>query len=200
MQKKTAVTVLVIAVLAAAAYVVTRTPRPQSERDRALDAGRQTAASAAALKPAPDFDIILYQSEALGGSSIRLSQLWGKGRPVILNFWAGLCPPCRVELPDFQRLYDEREGRFTLIGVDIGPFIGLGTREEGRAMLRELRITFPVGAALDAQPVRAYQILGMPTTVFITPDGRIFKKHVGLLTRGQMDTLVAELIGVAKTP
>ncbi len=194
---------LFVAVLAGtAAFVVTR-PRgvqPEGLRDF-TNASPEASAPAADLKPAPDFEIILYHGESASGSRTRLSHLWGKGRPVVLNFWAGLCPPCRAELPDFQRLYDERAaGRFSLIGVDIGPFIGLGTREEGKALLRELGITFPTGASLDARPVGAYQILGMPTTVFITADGRILKKHVGLLTRGQMDALVAELIGAAKTP
>ncbi|MGQ0551565.1 MAG: TlpA family protein disulfide reductase [Armatimonadota bacterium] len=203
MRKKTVVTILVVTVLAAVAgYVATRARNLQPQGpDRIPDTGRQTPAPAADLKPAPDFDIILYEGVADSGSRTRLSQLWGKGRPVVVNFWAGLCPPCRAELPDFQRLYDERaEGRFMLIGVDIGPFIGLGTREEGKALLRELRITFPAGAALDARTVGAYQILGMPTTVFITAEGKIFKKHVGLLTRDQMDAFVAELVGASKPP
>ncbi|MGH2403705.1 MAG: TlpA family protein disulfide reductase [bacterium] len=203
MPGKTMLTMLIVAVLAAVAgYAVTRPRNVQPEGlGRIPNAGPEATAPAADLKPAPDFEIILYQGEAASGSRIRLSRLWGKGRPVVLNFWAGLCPPCRAELPDFQRLYDEKgESSFTLIGVDIGPFIGLGTREEGRALLRELRITFPTGAALDARPVGAYQILGMPTTVFITADGKIFKKHVGLLTRDQMDALVAKLVGASKTP
>lgn len=139
---------------------------------------------------------MLYQGEtAVGGREIRLSSLWGKGRPLVVNFWAGLCPPCRAEMPDFQRLHDEgAKNRVTLIGVDIGPFIGLGSQEDGKALLRELKITFPAGATPDARPVAAYQILGMPTTAFITADGKILRKYTGLLTRGQMDTFVAELL------
>ncbi len=138
----------------------------------------------------------MYQGEAVvGGSKIRLSQLWRKGKPVVVNYWAGLCPPCRAELPDFQRLYVERaKGKFTLIGVDVGPFVGLGSRDDGKALLRELKITFPAGTALVAAPVRAYGIVGMPTTVFITPSGKIFKRYTGMLTRGQMNTLVDELL------
>jgi len=138
----------------------------------------------------------MYQGEeAVGGSKIRLSQLWRQGKPVVLNYWAGLCPPCRAELPDFQRLYVERaKGKFTLIGVDIGPFVGLGSRDDGKALLRELKITFPAGTALVAAPIRAYGIVGMPTTVFIKPSGKIFKRYTGMLTRGQMNTLVDELL------
>src|SRR5262249_20874658 len=69
--------------------------------------GRQAAASSTqGLPAAPDVEIVMYQGDAaVGGSKIRLSQLWGKGKPVVLNYFAGLCPPCRMELPDFQRLY-----------------------------------------------------------------------------------------------
>jgi thiol-disulfide isomerase/thioredoxin len=154
-----------------------------------------------ALRSASDLELILYQGGvALGGDRIRLSQLWGKGRPVVVNFWAGLCPPCRAEMPDFQKLYSESAQRFFLIGVDVGPFIGLGSQEEGKALLRELDITFPAGTTLDARPVSAYQILGMPTTVFITAEGKILRKHVGLLTREQMNAFVAELLKVSGTP
>ncbi len=143
----------------------------------------------------------MYQGTAdVGGATVALSRLWEKTRrPMVLNFWAGLCPPCRAEMPDFQRLYTERRGEVTLIGVDIGPFIGLGSREDGKALLRELGVTYPAGTTFDARTVRNYEILGMPTTVFITPDGRIWKKHVGLLTRGQIVGLVDDLLRVSPT-
>jgi len=176
----------------------------------ALRSGRPPAATSSdtvspasptsALPLAPDILVELYQGEKeLGAPQVALSQLWER-KPVVLNFWAGLCPPCRVEMPDFQALYDQQGSKFTLIGVDIGPFIGLGSQEDGRALLRELRITFPAGGTADARTVRNYQILGMPTTVFITRQGRILRKHTGLLTRGQMDSFLAELLRVSAAP
>src|SRR3990172_3997676 len=159
-----------------------------------------TASPTSALPLAPDFLVTLYQGEkALGARQIALSQLWER-KPVVLNFWAGLCPPCRVEMPDFQAFYDQDGSKFTLIGVDIGPFIGLGSHEDGKALLRELRITFPAGATADARAVRNYPILGLPPPVFITPQGRILRKHTGLLTRGQMDAFLAELLLASGAP
>jgi cytochrome c biogenesis protein CcmG, thiol:disulfide interchange protein DsbE len=195
--------VVALAGAAAAVFVHARAPVPGS---RGAGGSSSTAAtpgvSTQQFAPAPDLDVVMYQGEAaVGGSRVRLSHLWGKGRPVVLNFFAGLCPPCRGELPDFQRLYTEHaRGRFTLIAVDIGPFVGLGSRDDGRALLHELKIDFPAGTTMAAAPVRAYGILGMPTTIFVTSDGKIFAKYVGKLTLGQMESFAERLLKVSGTP
>lgn len=157
------------------------------------------APSAQPLPQASDFEVTLYQGDAaVGGRVTRLSQVWARGKPVVVNFFAGLCPPCRAEMPDLQRLYAEGGAdRFVLIGIDIGPYTGLGTREEGQALLRALGITYPAGTVFDESITDVYQILGMPTTVFITTDGRILRKHVGLLTFAQMQTFTEELLRVS---
>lgn len=157
---------------------------------------RPAESSIEGLPTAPDVEIVMYQGDvAVGGSRIRLSQLWGKGKPVVLNYFAGLCPLCRAELPDFQRLYtDSAKDKLTLIGVDVGSFVGLGSRDDGKALLRELKITFPAGTIFSADGFRRYGILGMPTTIFITADGKILRKYTGMLTRDQMDTFVGELL------
>lgn len=193
--------VIVLAGLAGLMAIRAHGPLPGASGPSPV-ANRSTAASPEGLPPAPDVDVVMYQGEtAVGGSRVRLSQLWGKGKPLVLNFFAGLCPPCRGELPDFQRLYTQRgNSKFTLIGVDIGPFVGLGSRDDGRVLLRELKITFPAGTAMVAAPIRAYGILGMPTTVFITPDGKIFRRYTGMLTRGQMETFTDELLKASGIP
>jgi thiol-disulfide isomerase/thioredoxin len=96
------------------------------------------AAAGGAATPAPDaaaesegaFPIVVYRgADTLGAEELDFGQLLGTGTPVVLNFWAGQCPPCRAEMPDFQAVYDRYADEFLLVGVDIGPFIGLGTRE-----------------------------------------------------------------------
>ncbi len=171
-------------------------PQHPTAENAGSPAGPGAPPARTSLKPAPDFPITLYQGgDVLGGEKIPLARLWGTGKPVVLNFWAGLCPPCRAELPDFQNLYNEvAKGKWTMIGVDIGPYVGLGSREEGKALLRELKISFPAGTTFEEDAVNVYQILGMPTTVFITSDGRIFRKYAGLLTREQMNTFLHELL------
>ncbi len=145
---------------------------------------------------AADFDFTLYQGAGeLGSKEMSLSRL--DSRPVILNFWAGQCPPCRAEMPEFQRFYDEYKDRVTLIGIDIGPFMSLGTHRDAEDLLRELGITYPAGFTNDGSVPRKYRVTAMPTTVFIHPGGEIFEKRTGalnysFLTRVTSSMLAAE--------
>lgn len=131
---------------------------------------------------AEDFPIDVYRGQAaLGGQAISLHGVLGQGKPVVLNFWAGLCPPCRAEMPGFQRIHEAYGDRFTMLGVDVGPYVGLGSRQDALRFLEEFSITYPTGRALSSQPVRDYNVRSMPTTVFFTPDGEVFSTHIGFL-------------------
>ena len=149
------------------------------DQSPSVSSGTQIDASAE-KDLAPNFTFIMYQGEdKLGGSELDLAQL--RGKPVVLNFWAGLCPPCRAEMPDLQNFYNEFEDRATLIGIDIGRFTGLGSEQDARDLLKELGITYPTGFTNDSSVVKNFKVLGMPTTVFIRADGTIFKKWSGAL-------------------
>jgi thiol-disulfide isomerase/thioredoxin len=142
---------------------------------------------------APDVTISLYQGqEALGGDSVNLSDL--RGQPVVLNFWAGLCPPCRAEIPDLQRFHEEFEGRAVLLGLDVGQFTGLGTQEEARALLEELGVTYPAGFTTDGSVVSQYRVVAMPTTVFIDAQGEIFRKWSGPLNQEKLAEITNEIL------
>ncbi len=143
---------------------------------------------------AEDFRISLYQGVAeLGGTrEINLSSLHGK--PLVLNFWAGLCPPCRAEMPGFQQFYEEFKDDVTLIGVDIGPFMRLGSHGDAENLLQELHITYPAGFTDDGGVPRKYGVTAMPTTVFIKSNGEIFEKKSGALSHGNMVSLATALL------
>jgi thiol-disulfide isomerase/thioredoxin len=147
-----------------------------------------------------DFDIGLYQGrEVLGDAeSVRFSDAFAQGKPVIAVMWAGVCPLCRVELPELETVYQEHMDDLVVIGVDIGPFVRLGTQEDGKALLNELGVTFPAGSTEDAGILPAYGVLGTPSTYFFKPDGEILEKWAGRLTRDQLDGLVKELIETAR--
>jgi thiol-disulfide isomerase/thioredoxin len=161
------------------------------------------AAAGGAATPAPDaaaesegaFPIVVYRgADTLGAEELDFRQLLGTGTPVVLNFWAGQCPPCRAEMPDFQAVYDRYADEFLLVGVDIGPFIGLGTRESAIELLEELDISYPTAYALDARAVQDNDVLGMPTTIFYDGDGEVVARHTGLLTEQAFEGRVREAI------
>jgi thiol-disulfide isomerase/thioredoxin len=143
----------------------------------------------------PDFRMVAYDGPSVeGGVERSFSELVGAGTPVVLNFWAASCPPCREEMPGFQRVHDEFGGAFAMVGVDIGPFVGLGTREGARAFLDEYGIAYPTYYATDPQVIRDYEVRGMPTTVFLDGDGAIVDKHTGFLPDAQFRSRVRTLI------
>ncbi len=148
---------------------------------------------------APDFSFSLYQGESeLGGEKLDFSELQGK--PVVLNFWAGLCPPCRAEMPDLQRFYEEKQEDVTLVGIDVGRFNGLGNKRDAENLLRELRITYPAGFTGDGSVMRGYQVLSMPTTVFVDSEGAIFETWSGLITRDILTEVTAAMLRAEARP
>ncbi len=142
---------------------------------------------------ASNFSFSLYQGVSeLGSREMDLSRL--QGEPVVLNFWAGLCPPCRAEMPEFQRFYDEFKDQVTLVGIDIGPFMRLGSHRDAENLLRELGVTYPAGFTNDGGVPRKYNVAAMPTTVFIKSNGEIFDKRIGAINRNILVRITNEML------
>ncbi len=151
-------------------------------------------ASAAHQLPA-DFEVSVYQGkDVVGGDEFQFSELLGQGKPVVLNMWAGLCPPCRLEMPDFQAVHEEFSDEIILFGLDVGPFTNLGSNADGKALLQELGVTYPAGTTSERDVVREYGLIGMPTTYFIKPNGEIVEQWTGLLTEDKLTELVQTLL------
>ena len=163
------------------------------------DSGQGLAAAAADLPRVGDFEIVAYQTgAALTAERMQFSAVLDQGKPVVLNFWAGLCPPCRAEMPEFQEVYDEYQDRIVMLGIDLGPFTGLGSSAQGQALLKELGVSYPAGTTEDADVVARFQVLGMPTTLFVTADGGVAAKWTGILTKEKLIEHVEELLAVAE--
>ncbi len=142
----------------------------------------------------PDFDLVAYQGEdLLGGRETQFLNVFAQGKPVVLNFWAGLCPPCRAEMPAFQAVADEYADEVIIVGVDVGPFIGLGSQDDAKQLLRELDIHYPTAAAVDSTPLHLYKVQGMPTTIFFAPNGEIVEQRMGLLVETHLRGIVEQL-------
>ena len=100
-------------------------------------------------------------------------------------------------MPDLQAVYEEYGDRILLVGLDVGPFVGLGSRADGQALLAELAVTYPAGTTMDSNVVFDYTLLGMPTTYFISPDGEIVDTWTGLLTEDKLVELVEQLLAAS---
>jgi thiol-disulfide isomerase/thioredoxin len=118
-------------------------------------------------------------------------------RPLVLNFWFPSCPPCRAELPDLQAAYEVHADEIQFLGVQL---LGLDSAAEGQKFLDELGIEYPSGADADNQMVRAFKIVGFPTTIFIDSDHNIVKKHAGILSAGSLEALINSTIAPVSTP
>lgn len=133
-------------------------------------------------RPAPDFAL-----PDLDGNTVRLSDF--SGRPVVLNFWATWCAPCRLEMPELARAmvdYADRDLMVLAINQD-------ETAEQVGDFLTEVGLTLP--ALLDAggEVGAAYGAFFLPTTVIVGPDGIVGAVHRGILSRAELDDYLAAL-------
>ena len=151
------------------------------------------------LPMAPDFYFEAYQGEKeLGGRELHLSDVVALGKPIILNFWAAQCPPCQVEMPEFQEYYDKHRRQVLMLGVDIGALAGLGLPEHAMSLLHTLEITYPAVTTADEHVQKEYELLGLPATYFINSAGQIAHTWTGFLTKEKLEELAGALIDAEK--
>lgn len=131
--------------------------------------------------PAPNFALI-----SLTGETIQLADYGGK--PVLLNFWATWCAPCRLEMPAFQNRFDEAAGDLAIIAIN-----NAETPSDVQAFVDELGLTFDILLDPEAKIQRLYLVRGYPTSVLIDAEGVIRAQHIGLMTEEQLDGYLQEI-------
>ncbi|MBI2886867.1 MAG: redoxin domain-containing protein [Chloroflexi bacterium] len=125
--------------------------------------------------PAPDFKL-----ETLDGQRVSLRDF--RGRPVMLNFWATWCPPCRSEMPDMENVYGELKSKdLVILAVNV---------QEARApvdkFVQQFGLTFPILMDFNGDVVQQYGVISLPTSYFIDKEGRISSFSFGALNRSAM--------------
>jgi cytochrome c biogenesis protein CcmG/thiol:disulfide interchange protein DsbE len=112
-----------------------------------------------------------------------------RGRPVVLNFFASWCAPCRREMTRFERAYQHLGARIAFIGVDHqdqrGPALDL---------LHQTRLTYPTAFDPQGDVATAYGLRGMPTTILISPEGDIRDLHTGEMAEDVLEGKIRRLL------
>ena len=141
----------------------------------------------------PAINFTLYDQY---GNSHTLSDY--AGRTVFLNFWATWCPPCRNELPDIQKLYEEYQAMedpdVVILGI-AAPGYGREQDEAGIAeFLEENGYTYPVLMDPGGKVLLEYGITSYPTTYMIDADGNLFGYVVGQMSENMMRSIIEQTV------
>lgn len=115
-----------------------------------------------------------------------------RGRPVLVNFWASWCVPCRKEMPVLEAAYRRLHGRVVFLGVDTND-----TRGAALSFLRQTGVTYASAYDPHGTAAAAYGLFGLPTTVFVAPSGRMIERHVGELSPSTLAASIHSLVGAA---
>ena len=147
----------------------------------APDPGRTSGGGPGALAGAPAQSFELRRTDGRSDSLAR-----HRGRVVLMNLWATWCPPCREEMPALQRFARENAGKVVVLGVDQGE-----SAAAAAAYARAQGVTFPILLDEQQQYGRAYEGIGLPTSVIVGRDGRVVRGVDGPMTLEQMRAAVA---------
>ena len=164
------------ATLAAAILVFAGTQQAQAQKDALV-----------VSRPSP-----LFELEKLTGGRLTLSEF--RGRPIVINFWASWCKPCRTEMPDLIRAWRANMGALEVLAVNL-------TDQENRAdvtrFVDELAVPFPVLLDVRGKVRELYSLVLLPTTVFVDSGGIVRIVHSGPLTadalEGGLRTIIPDL-------
>jgi thiol-disulfide isomerase/thioredoxin len=128
--------------------------------------------------PAPDF-IVIDETN----NEISLSQFIGK--PVVLNFWASWCPPCKDEMPDFNKVFEESGDEIVFMMVNLTDGVR-ETKEKSLQYVADEGFAFPIFFDTKGEAANIYGITSIPTTIFIDKDGYIVAAAQGAINESTL--------------
>lgn len=145
-----------------------------------------TESSGSSEKNASDFTMLDFD-----GKEVKLSEHFGK--PIVVNFWATWCPPCKQEMPAFDKVFQERGDKVDFMMVNLTD----GVRDDVygvREFIKENGYRFPVYFDSAGEGSMEYGVMYIPTTVFIRPDGTVMENHAGAMSENALNAYLDKLL------
>ena len=138
------------------------------------------------IEKAPDF--VMKDGNK---NDVKLSDFFGK--PIVLNFWATWCPPCKAELPDFEKAFKEYGDKvqFIMLNQTDG---GRDTFEVVKKFIADNGYTFPVYYDDTFDATYAYSAFSIPMTVVIGADGKLVDTHIGMISGEKLVSYIEKVI------
>lgn len=130
---------------------------------------------------APDFELM-----SLTGEPMRLSDL--RGKAVLINFWATWCAPCVLEMPNFQKYYENYPGDFEILAVSSGE-----AEDTVAKFVKDMRLTFPIVLDPESKVYALYRFQGYPTSYIIDKDGIVRFQQIGLMDEATLEKYLTEV-------
>jgi thiol-disulfide isomerase/thioredoxin len=161
---------------------VQATPTPSPTPADSSQSGSQPTESKINLMDNYDFTL-----EDLNGNKVTLSQL--KGKKVYLNFWATWCPPCKAEMPDIEKLYQEtKDSDLVILAVNVNE-----DKKTVQDFIAKNKYNFPILLDVKGEVSQLYQVSGIPTSYFIDTKGFLDNGATGGIPLESMKEFVNNL-------
>jgi cytochrome c biogenesis protein CcmG/thiol:disulfide interchange protein DsbE len=137
----------------------------------------------------PGYRAPSFKITDLDGNMYTMDRL--KGKPVLINFWASWCEPCRKEMPDLIKLYGQYKDRIEIVAVNV---TARDSSEPVQAFVQEYRLPFPVLLDNKGEVADQYHIAPIPTTYFVDKNGVIAERQVGVTDYAALEAKINRLL------
>ena len=156
-------------------------PQKETTADPATDAPGTPADTTPEQNPNQALDFTVQDWE---GNMVKLSDFFGK--PIVLNFWASWCPPCKAELPDFDDACKKYEGKVTFLMVNMTDN-QMETVEVAKDFIKTYGYDFPVYFDVSYEAAMVYGVRSIPQTYFINAEGEAVATATGMISAAQLE-------------
>jgi thiol-disulfide isomerase/thioredoxin len=143
--------------------------------------------SQSSRQAAPDFTV-----KDANGNDVKLSDF--KGKPVVLNFWASWCPPCRSEMPDYNTIYQKYSDKgvvFLMVNMTDGQ---RETIDIAKKFVKDNNYKFSVYFDVNSDAANNYGISSIPDSLFIDKNGNIVNSYVGAIDEATIQSNIETLL------